>query len=89
MNGGLSIGRVWKVPIKLHLSWFLIAGLITWSLATGYFPRAYPNIGVLAYWSLGAVTAALFAASVLLHELGHVALALREGIPVRGVIQRL
>jgi len=85
MSGGLSLGRVWKVPIQLHFSWFFIAGLITWSLATGYFPGAYPGLGMPAYWLLGAVTALLFAASVLLHELGHVALALRNGIPVRGV----
>lgn len=85
MVGGISLGRVWNVPIKLHVSWFLIAGLITWSLASGYFPAAYPGISPLIYWVLGAVTAILFAGSVLLHELGHVALALREGIPVKGV----
>ncbi len=85
MGSGISLGRVWNVPIKLHASWFLIVGLITWSLASGYFPAAYPNINPLLYWALGAVTALLFAASVLLHELGHVALALRERIPVRGV----
>lgn len=85
MNSGISLGRVWNVPIRLSLSWFLIAGLITWSLASGYFPGAYPGINPLVYWVLGAVTAVLFAVSVLLHELGHVALALREGIPVKGV----
>ena len=85
MQSGLLLGRVWKVPVRLHLSWFVIAGLITWSLATGYFPNTYPNINGLTYWISGAVTAVLFAASVLLHELGHVALALRNRIPVRGV----
>ncbi len=85
MDGGIKLGRVWNVPINLHLSWFLIAGLITWSLATGYFPNAYPQIAPLYFWIMGGVTAVLFAASVLLHELGHVALALRERIPVRGV----
>ena len=85
MQSGLLLGRVWKVPIRLHLSWFMIAALITWSLATGYFPNTYPNLTLQSYWILGAVTAVLFAVSVLLHELGHVALALRERIPVRGV----
>lgn len=85
MDGGIKLGRVWNVPINLHFSWFLIAGLITWSLATGYFPNAYPQIPQAYHWILGAVTAVLFAASVLLHELGHVALALRERINVRSV----
>jgi Zn-dependent protease len=85
MNSGLSLGSIWKVPIKLHISWFLIAGLITWSLATGYFPTTYPGLSAGVYWLLGLITAVFFAASVLLHELGHVAMALREHIPVRGV----
>jgi Zn-dependent protease len=85
MDGGIKLGRIWNVPIKLHFSWFLIAGLITWSLATGYFPNAYPQISPTAHWALGAITALLFASSVLLHELGHVRVALRENIPVRGV----
>ncbi len=85
MISGFSLGRVWNVPIKLHISWFLITAIITWSLATSYFPVAYPHISTPVYWILGLVTSILFAASVLLHELGHVALALREGIPVRGV----
>jgi Zn-dependent protease len=42
-------------------------------------------MGAPTFWLLGAVTAVFFAASVLLHELGHVALALREGIGVRSV----
>ncbi len=85
MGSGISLGHIWKVPIKMHFSWFLVAGLITWSLATAYFPAAYPHLGAPTFWLLGAITAVLFAASVLLHELGHVALALREGITVRGV----
>jgi Zn-dependent protease len=85
MDTGLKLGRIWNVPINLHFSWFLIAALITWSLASGYFLQAYPQIAPIGHWILGALTAVLFAASVLLHELGHVFLALREKIPVRGV----
>ncbi len=85
MDSGLLLGRIWGVPIRLHISWFLIAGLVTWSLASGYFPAEYPALSAGVYWLLGAVTAVLFAASVLLHELGHVRLALRNQVPVRGV----
>jgi Zn-dependent protease/CBS domain-containing protein len=85
MDTRIKLGQIWKVPIDLHFSWFLIAALITWSLATGYFPTAYPHIRIPVYWLLGAVTAVLFAASVLLHELGHVFVALRERIPVLNV----
>lgn len=83
--GNISIAKIWGVPIRLHLSWFMIVGLITWSLASGYFPRTYPSLDQTAYWILGLITALAFAASVLLHELGHVLLAQRNGIRVRGV----
>jgi Zn-dependent protease len=85
MESGIKLGRVFGVPIYLDFSWFLIAVLITFSLATGYFPGAYPHQATLFYIILGATTAVLFAASVLLHEFGHVLLALREHISVRSV----
>ena len=85
MDSGIYLGRVWGIPIRLHMSWFIIFLLVTWSLASGYFPQEYPTLGSTAYWLLGAVTSILFAASVLLHELGHSYMALRDGVPVRSV----
>jgi Zn-dependent protease/CBS domain-containing protein len=85
MGSNLYLGKIFGVPIKLSFSWFLIFMLITWSLASGYLPDAYPMLNPLTYWLIGAATAILFAGSVLLHELGHVYLALRNGVPVRGV----
>jgi Zn-dependent protease len=57
--------------LGLHISWFLIFGLVTWSLAAGYLPGEYPRLSPIAYWLMGAVTSLLFFGSVLLHELGH------------------
>lgn len=85
MRGAFTLGKVLGIPIRLHSSWFLIAALITWSLAGGYFPQEYPGWATLTYWLVGAATAILFFASVLLHELGHSVLALREKVPVRSI----
>lgn len=85
MEASVKLGRIWGIPIGLHLSWFLIFGLVTWSLALGYFPAEYPRLSTTAYWLLGAVTSLLFFGSVLVHELGHALLALRNQIPVRGI----
>jgi Zn-dependent protease len=81
----IKLGNIWGIPIRLHLSWFLIFGLVTWSLAVGYFPSQYPALTQHTAWVLGAVTAVLFALSVLLHELGHAYFALRSGIPIKGI----
>ncbi len=85
MEANVKLGRIWGIPIGLHASWFLIFGLITWSLASGYFPLEYPMLSAPAHWLLGAVTSLLFFGSVLAHELGHSFVALRHQIPVRSV----
>ncbi len=85
MQASVRLGRIFGIPIGLHSSWFLIFGLVTWSLAAGYFPPEYPNLPRVAYWVLGGVTSILFFASVLAHEMGHSVVALRNQVPVRGI----
>jgi Zn-dependent protease len=85
MTANIQLGRIWGIPIGLHISWFLIFALVTWSLATGYFPGEYPDLSPPAYWLLAALTSVLFFGSVLFHELAHSIIALRHGIPVRNI----
>jgi Zn-dependent protease len=85
MNSSLTLGRIFGIPIRLHISWVLIALLVTFSLAGGIFPQQYPGWDTATYWVVGAITAVLFFGSVLVHELGHSVVALREGIPVRNI----
>ena len=84
-EGRLKVGEIWGIPIALHASWLLVFGLVTWSLAAAYFPSEYPGWTRAAYWLVGALTAAAFFLSVLVHELGHSWVALRHGIPIRGI----
>lgn len=85
MQASIKLGHIWGIPIGLHASWFVIFFLVTWSLAAGYFPQEYPHLSIVAYWGLGAVTSLLFFGSILLHELGHTWVALRNGLPVRAI----
>jgi Zn-dependent protease/predicted transcriptional regulator len=77
-----QIGRLLGIPIKVHISWFVIFGFVTWSLATGYLPDALPGQPSARYWIMGGVAALLLFASVVLHELGHSYVALRYRIPI-------
>jgi Zn-dependent protease len=81
----ISLGRILGIPIGLDYSWFLIFGLLTWSLATSYYPAEFKNWPVTQYWIVGAATVILMFGSVLLHELGHSVVALRYKIPVRSI----
>ncbi len=85
MDASVKLGRIWGIPVGLHTSWFVVFGLVTWSLASGYFLTEYPDLSKTAQWLLGGVTSLLFFGSVLLHELGHSIVALRNKIPVRGI----
>lgn len=79
------MGRILGIPIGVDYSWFLIFALLTWSLATSYFPAAFSNWSISQYWIVGAVTVIFMFGSVLLHELGHSFVALRYKIPVRNI----
>jgi Zn-dependent protease len=81
----ISLGRILGIPIGVDYSWFLIFALLTWSLATSYFPAEFTNWPATEYWIVGAVTVIFMFGSVLLHELGHSIVALRYKIPVRSI----
>lgn len=84
-SGSLKIATVMGIPIKVHFSWLIIFGLITWSLSTFYFPNAAPELPGLSYWLSGFMAALLLFISVVLHELSHSFVALRYGIAISGI----
>ncbi len=84
-NNALPLFEIAGFRVRVDPSWLLIAALIVWSLATGYFPVAAPAIGGIGTILL-AVTAmlALFA-SLILHELSHSLVARRFGLGVGAI----
>lgn len=85
MDANIKLGKIFDIPIGLHVSWFLIFFLLTWSLALGYFPDTYPEFSRLIHVLLAVVTSLLFFGSVVAHELGHSLVAIREKIPVKSI----
>jgi Zn-dependent protease/CBS domain-containing protein len=83
--GSVQVARILGIPVFVHFSWFVIFGLIAWTLATGYFPERYPNLPVTSYWAKGLLASLLFFVSILLHELGHSVVALKSGIAIRSI----
>ena len=83
--GSLKIATVMKIPIKIHFSWLIVFGLLTWSLSSYYFPDDAPGLSVAYYWFIGSVAAILLFVSVALHELGHSYVARRYGIVITSI----
>lgn len=79
---GWQVGRIFGIPIVIHVSWLLVFGFVTWTLATTYLPAALPGQSGPRYWAMGGMAALLLFLSVLLHELGHCWVALRYHVPI-------
>jgi len=85
LRGSLVLGAIRGIPIRIHFTWLIIFGLLSWSLASGYFPQRYPDLPITAYW-IKAIIAALFLfGSVLVHELMHALMAQKLRVPIAGI----
>ncbi len=85
LREGVPIGRLFGISIRLHYSWLIIFTLVTWALATSYFPVVYPDWNMGTSIAIGLITSLLFFASLLAHELMHSIVAQRSGIPVKAI----
>ncbi|WP_457643277.1 site-2 protease family protein [Persephonella sp.] len=81
----IPLFKVFGIQVNLDFSWFVVFFLISFTLAEYFFPANYPGHSFVVYWLVGAVSAVLLFASVLLHELSHSLVALKFGIPVREI----
>jgi Zn-dependent protease len=80
-GGSIQLVRVFGIRIGVDVSWFLVLFLIIYSL-TDY----YQDVGAGSdAFLLATVSALLFFLSILLHELGHAVVAIRNGIPISGI----
>ncbi|NEQ98409.1 MAG: site-2 protease family protein, partial [Cyanothece sp. SIO2G6] len=82
MNG-IRFGSLFGIPFYINPSWFIVCALVTWSEGLAL-ANAFQLAGPLP-WILGLMTAILMFSSVVLHELGHSLVAMRQGIEVKSI----
>lgn len=82
LGRGFNLPRILGIEVRIDYSWFIVFGLLLWTLADGYYPQTFPGQGHLTYWAMAVVSALLLFASVLAHELSHAVMARRHGLPV-------
>ena len=80
-GGSFQLARIFGIRIGVDFSWFLILFLIIWNLSD-YYKDAAPGSNAFL---LAVLSALLFFLSILLHELGHAWVAIRNGIPILGI----
>ncbi len=85
MLGGRSLKLFTLLGIRVGVSpsWFLILFIALFFLTERF--RTTLGVGTTEAFAVAAVAAILFFGSILLHELGHAVVAVREGIEVSGI----
>jgi len=86
--GSILIARVLGIDIRIHLSWFLIFGLIVVSYSNpdgGLFSQIRPTWSDQKLVIVAAVYSVLFFASIVAHELAHAAVARAYRLPVSSI----
>jgi Zn-dependent protease/predicted transcriptional regulator len=84
MKAQVKLGRIFGIEIGLHYSWFIIALLITLSLAAE-FQALNPLWETGVIWATSIVTGLLFFTSIIVHELSHAAVAKARNLPVSSI----
>jgi len=81
----VTLFRMFGFAVRVDSSWLIIAVLITWSLAVGFFPHIYPGLTSAEYWLMGVSGAILLFVSIIVHELAHSLVARKHGLPMKGI----
>src|SRR5215216_4529897 len=83
-RGSIPLARVMGIRIGVDPSWFFVLFLYIWILSSGYKDTFGPGHDNKAF-TLATISAFLFFAAVVLHELGHAIVARRNGIAITSI----
>ena len=85
MGHGWTVLTFRGVPLRIQPSWLFSLAIFTVLFQGRYAVQMSPEVSVPISWALALATALLLFASVLLHELGHAVMAVREGVKVLSI----
>jgi Zn-dependent protease/predicted transcriptional regulator len=85
MKPTVTLGRVRGIEVGIHWSVFIVLALIAVTLASMRLPDDVAHYSDAAYWFAAVVTAVVFLASILAHEMSHSLVAVRRGVQVEGI----
>jgi Zn-dependent protease/predicted transcriptional regulator len=84
MRSHIKLGKIFGIEVGIHYSWFIIALLITFTLVE-HFRTVNPGWAREVVWASAIVTALLFFAGLLAHELSHSLVARARKLPVNRI----
>lgn len=85
MPGSIRVARLFGIDINIHFSWIVIFFVVVTNLSEAVFPDQFPQWSRQKTFVVSAVSAALFFASVVAHELAHSLVARRFRMTVSSI----
>jgi len=85
LKGAWKVATIMGIPIRVHFSWLIVFGLITWLLSSRYFPQVTPDLPFVSYWINGVLAALFLFASVAFHELAHSYVAQKYRLTIESI----
>ncbi|RJX25988.1 MAG: CBS domain-containing protein [Dethiobacter sp.] len=85
MNGSFKLTKLFGIDLEINISWLLVFALFSFTLAQQFFPSRVEGLGLSTYWSMGITTTIFIFASVIIHELAHSLMAIKNGIPIKKI----
>ncbi len=81
----ITLFRIFGFRVGIDWSWLILAILITWTLAAGFFPHLVPDLSTATYWWMAVLGALGLFFSIIFHELSHSLVARRYDMQIRGI----
>ncbi|MFP4398018.1 MAG: M50 family metallopeptidase [Desulfonatronovibrio sp.] len=81
----INLVKIFGFQVKVDISWIIIAVLVTWSLAVGFFPHYLEDLRPIDYWILAVFGALGLFFSVVFHEFWHSFVARKLGVSISGI----
>jgi Zn-dependent protease len=84
-TGAITLFHLRGIRVSADYSWFVILFLIIWLLSGSFRDELGAGDDSITPYLLAVASALLFFGSILLHELGHAVIAIRNGIGIEGI----
>jgi len=85
LRRSVTLFKIFGFKIKVDLIWIILAGLIAWCLAKGWFPEFHKDLPPSAYWLMGIAGSLGLFLSIVLHELIHCLMARHYGMFIKSI----
>src|SRR5207247_8913731 len=83
--GSIRVARIFGIDINVHFSWIVIFFVVVTNLSESIYPDQFPQWSRQKTFVVSALSASLFFASVVAHELAHSLVARRFQMTVSSI----